>query len=170
MDWWLSGAGIVVGIAGLAAVWGGRQMSTGHAIVVAAGAALFATPHVANIEWSENGLSLRFRDAAVTLTDKVTSIAQGQKNDAQALQDLTAQLAALAREVDLLRKQAATTSGQTSVLPEYDLGVLQKWGDRSREAIIKREDTINGLELFRDAINTGKPLGTWSRPSTIQPE
>ncbi|WP_104822296.1 hypothetical protein [Rhizobium sp. NXC24] len=149
---------IIVGIT-LYLIFNEKEVSSGHAMVLAAGAALLLLPSVSNFEWSDSGLKYTRRTETADLTSQVKKLAD---DNIQANETLRQTSEALKIANERLNKLEA--AGQSSQNPSTPNGGPKlppnvNWGRYTEptffEEMLKKSD--QGVKMSnenRDALTT----------------
>ncbi|MBB5572563.1 MULTISPECIES: hypothetical protein [Rhizobium] len=152
-------SGIVIVAITLILIFQGREVSSGHAMVLAAGAALMLLPSVSNFEWSNGGLKYTRRDETADLASQVKKLAEDNIQANETIKQTTEALKVANERLNRLE-----AGGQTSQNPAPQDGgakppVKFDWGKYSQptffEDLLKKSDqSVQLSNQNRDALTT----------------
>lgn len=156
--------GIITIVLTLIFVIAGRAVSTGHAMVMAAGAVLIVFPSIAGFEWKDGGLKYTRREETSDLADRIKKLAD-DNSQANAVIKQTAEALKVAN--DRLTKLEAGQSpriggldnggqdGGGKQLPTFDWGQYAKptfYDDlikKSNEGVKASADSLDSVKTFQ---------------------
>jgi hypothetical protein len=149
---------IIVGIT-LYLIFQGKEVSSGHAMVLASGAALMLLPSVSNFEWSDGGLKYTRRDETADLTSQVKKLADDNIQANETIRQTTEALKVANERINRLEaagqssQNPGSQDGGTKSPPKFD------WGKYSEptffDDLLKKSDqSVKMSNENRDAVTT----------------
>ena len=110
MDTYLTIAGSVLLLIGIATIYFKRDISAGQSMVFVFGVALIALPHILNFEWSNGTLKFTTKSESAQLTGNVKSIAEQQVELAGKVVSLTDAVGRITEQIQALEAELRTSS------------------------------------------------------------
>ncbi|MBB3611249.1 hypothetical protein [Rhizobium sp. BK602] len=152
-------AGAILIVFTLGLIVRGKEVSSGHAMVLAAGAALMLLPSVSNFEWSDGGFKYTRRDETADLTSQVKKLADDNIQANETIRQTTEALRVANERLN--RLEAANQSSQN---PGTQGGGVKSplkfdWGKYSEptffDDLLKKSDqSVKMSTDNRDAVTT----------------
>jgi hypothetical protein len=144
LSFWIAGLLLAIGATGLA--FFRRDVSLGHAAIVAAGAALIAIPYVADFEWTDHGVKFTTRDQGAELTAQLAATNKEIESVRSDLAKVTAALQKNSERIATLESKAGVGANSgTGEYGTYDKSFFDNLLKQNQDA--KRATTLRLQKL-----------------------
>jgi hypothetical protein len=128
-----------------------RDVSLGHAALVAVGAALIAIPYVADFEWTDHGVKFTTRDQGAALTAQLADTNKELQSVRNDLSKLTEALRQNSERIAALESRGSTAPHSGTVSPgAYDKSFFDDLLKQNQDANKATSSRIQELDHLKE--------------------
>ena len=153
MDTYLTLAGSVLLLIGIATIYFKRDVSVGQSMVFVFGVALIALPHILNFEWSNGTLKFTTKPESAQLTGNVKSVAEQQVELAGKVVSLADAVGRITEQIQALEAELRTSSpNQLGGVPTFKPSDWKTLQLDSQTLVGESNMTIQSLDALQNQL------------------
>lgn len=112
-------AGIALFLVALYLIIRNINVTSGHALTLGLAFALIAFPHVANLEWSDDGFKFTTKQQGLQLTEQLEALSTQQKQANDTIAKITEALETTQQQIRAMQETSRGTTGQAPAVPAF---------------------------------------------------